>query len=38
MRRFFGEATGFVDMIVQHVPSPIDAAPAKVRGVGRLID
>jgi U5 small nuclear ribonucleoprotein component len=24
--RFFGPATGFVDMVVQHVPSPIDAA------------
>jgi U5 small nuclear ribonucleoprotein component len=24
--RFFGPATGFVDMVVQHIPSPIDAA------------
>eukprot|EP00899_Mesostigma_viride_P009923 jgi/Mesvir1/18932/Mv25784-RA.3 len=26
----FGKATGFVDMIVSHVPSPVDGAPAKV--------
>ncbi|XHG02787.1 hypothetical protein AWENTII_006117 [Aspergillus wentii] len=25
--QFFGPAAGFVDMIVQHVPSPVDGAP-----------
>lgn len=28
--QFFGTATGFVDMIVQHVPSPVDGAQAKI--------
>jgi len=28
--RFFGEFTGFVDMIVRHVPSPLAAAEIKV--------
>lgn len=30
-KRFFGEFTGFVDMCVQHVPSPLSAAPTKVK-------
>jgi U5 small nuclear ribonucleoprotein component len=30
LSQFFGNATGFVDMCVQHIPSPIAAAPAKV--------
>lgn len=33
MHRFFGEASGFVDMIVQNVPSPVEAAASKV-GLG----
>ncbi|EPS40952.1 hypothetical protein H072_5121 [Dactylellina haptotyla CBS 200.50] len=28
--QFFGTATGFVDMILQHVPSPVDGARAKI--------
>ena len=28
--QFFGRATGFVDMIVEHIPSPIEGASAKV--------
>ena len=28
---FFGEACGFTDMVTKHVPSPIEAAPEKVR-------
>ena len=28
--RFFGDATGFVDMIVKHIPSPKEAAATKV--------
>lgn len=28
--QFFGDATGFVDMCVQHIPSPVEAAPSKV--------
>ncbi|KAI5800001.1 P-loop containing nucleoside triphosphate hydrolase protein [Geopyxis carbonaria] len=28
--QFFGTATGFVDMVVEHVPSPIDGAKAKI--------
>ncbi|KAK6330318.1 hypothetical protein TWF730_004811 [Orbilia blumenaviensis] len=28
--QFFGTATGFVDMIVEHVPSPVDGAKAKI--------
>jgi U5 small nuclear ribonucleoprotein component len=27
--RLFGKASGFVDMCVRHVPSPIDAAPSR---------
>ncbi|XP_057292851.1 116 kDa U5 small nuclear ribonucleoprotein component-like [Hydractinia symbiolongicarpus] len=30
-KRFFGEFTGFVDMCVQHVPSPLSAASSKIR-------
>ncbi|CAG9575403.1 unnamed protein product [Danaus chrysippus] len=29
--RFFGDFCGFVDMVVRHVPSPLDAAPRKVQ-------
>ena len=29
--RFFGPSTGFVDMIVRHIPSPVD-------GAGRMLD
>ncbi|XP_032510892.2 116 kDa U5 small nuclear ribonucleoprotein component [Danaus plexippus] len=29
--RFFGDFCGFVDMLVRHVPSPLDAAPRKVQ-------
>ena len=29
--RFFGDASGFVDMVSQHVPSPVQGAEAKVR-------
>ena len=28
--QFFGPATGFVDMVVQHIPSPVDAAKGKL--------
>ncbi|THC93123.1 hypothetical protein EYZ11_007403 [Aspergillus tanneri] len=28
--QFFGPATGFVDMIIQHVPSPVDGARKKL--------
>ncbi|KAK6541105.1 hypothetical protein TWF694_008480 [Orbilia ellipsospora] len=28
--QFFGTATGFVDMILQHVPSPLEGAKAKI--------
>ena len=28
--QFFGPATGFVDMVVQHVPSPVDGAKQKL--------
>lgn len=28
--QFFGEATGFVDMIVEHIPSPLDGAAQKL--------
>ena len=31
LAQFFGPATGFVDMLVQHVPSPVEAAKLKVR-------
>eukprot|EP01047_Picozoa_sp_COSAG01_P043116 COSAG01_NODE_3810_length_5675_cov_115.679079_1_plen_958_part_00 len=27
---FFGKATGFVDMCLEHIPSPLEAAPSKV--------
>jgi len=30
--QFFGPATGLADMIVEHIPSPVDGAPAKVEG------
>ncbi|XP_066910456.1 116 kDa U5 small nuclear ribonucleoprotein component-like [Clytia hemisphaerica] len=30
-KRFFGEFTGFVDMCVQHIPSPLSAASSKVK-------
>jgi len=29
--RFFGPANGFVDMVVEHVPSPIEAAEKKLK-------
>lgn len=29
--QFFGPATGFVDMLVDHVPNPIEGAKLKVR-------
>lgn len=29
-RQFFGPATGFVDMIIQHVPSPVESAQKKL--------
>ena len=29
---FFGKANGFAEMIVQHLPSPSEAAKCKVRG------
>jgi U5 small nuclear ribonucleoprotein component len=29
--RFFGSANGFVDMVVQHVPSPVEAAEKKLQ-------
>jgi U5 small nuclear ribonucleoprotein component len=28
--QFFGTATGFVDMIVEHIPSPLDGAKSKI--------
>ncbi|KAI9850849.1 MAG: hypothetical protein M1838_004918 [Thelocarpon superellum] len=28
--QFFGEATGFVDMIVEHIPSPVEGAKKKL--------
>ncbi|EWC45145.1 putative U5 small nuclear ribonucleoprotein component [Drechslerella stenobrocha 248] len=28
--QFFGTATGFVDMVLQHIPSPVDGAKAKI--------
>ncbi len=28
--RFFGDFTGFVDMIARHIPSPVDNAMSKV--------
>lgn len=28
--QFFGTATGLVDMIVEHIPSPVEFAPIKV--------
>eukprot|EP00898_Chlorokybus_atmophyticus_P001260 jgi/Chlat1/2134/Chrsp17S02725 len=31
--RVFGSATGFTDMLVKHIPSAIDAAPAKVEHI-----
>ncbi|BFY97191.1 hypothetical protein BsWGS_00231 [Bradybaena similaris] len=32
-RRFFGEFTGFVDMCVDHIPSPVDNAKKKVEHI-----
>lgn len=32
MDQFFGPATGLVDMIVDHIPSPVDGAAEKVCG------
>uniref|UniRef100_A0A0B7BBZ6 116 kDa U5 small nuclear ribonucleoprotein component n=1 Tax=Arion vulgaris TaxID=1028688 RepID=A0A0B7BBZ6_9EUPU len=32
-KRFFGEFTGFVDMCVEHIPSPIDSARKKVEHI-----
>ncbi|RUS85356.1 hypothetical protein EGW08_006899 [Elysia chlorotica] len=32
-RRFFGDFTGFVDMCVEHVPSPVDNAKRKVEHI-----
>ncbi|XP_003391662.2 PREDICTED: 116 kDa U5 small nuclear ribonucleoprotein component-like, partial [Amphimedon queenslandica] len=29
-QRFFGEARGFVDMCVKHIPSPVEAAQTKI--------
>jgi len=29
--RFFGGSTGFVDMLAEHIPSPVENAKAKVR-------
>jgi len=29
--QFFGPATGLVDMIVEHIPSPVEGAAQKVR-------
>lgn len=29
--RFFGPANGFVDMVVQHIPSPVEAAERKLQ-------
>lgn len=31
--QFFGKATGLVDMIVEHVPSPVEGTAEKVRGL-----
>jgi U5 small nuclear ribonucleoprotein component len=31
--RFFGGSTGLVDMLVQHVPSPVTAARRKVEHI-----
>ncbi|GAO51234.1 P-loop containing nucleoside triphosphate hydrolase protein [Saitoella complicata NRRL Y-17804] len=31
--QFFGSAAGFVDMIVEHIPSPLEAAKAKVERI-----
>lgn len=30
LKQFFGQATGFVDMVVEHVPSPVAGAAVKV--------
>ena len=31
LEQFFGDASGFVSMVAEHIPSPLAAAPAKVR-------
>ncbi|RKP24578.1 P-loop containing nucleoside triphosphate hydrolase protein, partial [Syncephalis pseudoplumigaleata] len=33
MRQFFGPPTGFVDMCVKHIPSPLENAPALVERI-----
>jgi 116 kDa U5 small nuclear ribonucleoprotein component len=33
LTQFFGKATGFVEMVVKHIPSPIDAAASKVEKI-----
>ncbi|KAI8057091.1 P-loop containing nucleoside triphosphate hydrolase protein [Syncephalis plumigaleata] len=33
MRQFFGPPTGFVDMCVQHIPSPVENAPALIERI-----
>jgi len=33
LHRFFGDASGFVDMLQHHVPSPIDSAASKVENI-----
>jgi U5 small nuclear ribonucleoprotein component len=30
LSQFFGPATGFVDMVVQHIPNPIEGAKTKI--------
>ena len=30
LSKFFGTASGFVDMLVQHIPSPLANAKSKV--------
>jgi len=34
--QFFGASTGLVDMIVEHIPSPVDGAAEKVRMIPPL--
>ncbi|KAJ7103149.1 Calreticulin family-domain-containing protein [Mycena belliarum] len=33
LSQFFGPATGLVDVIVEHIPSPIDGAENKIEGI-----
>ena len=35
--QFFGKATGFVDMIVEHIPSPVQGTAQKVRRLNMYI-